>query len=234
MRTRKSPGVRTLRNALVPKPGIVVVRHMILFSLTYHPVFSILFSSIAVNIQSGGTCKTSLFFATMNTLRQSLQKCCCLARIVVVPEVHNFYDLRASRDKMRTTTTRIVGHIERVLAPMFLHLPDRVTFRVNGVHTVVVHNAVPACVARLKAVGCFVERTRHNLSRCMVNDHTPHMCPVAAGLCRLVPRRLNVLSHLERIFRCSSVRLFAHRSTLRAKSDSPPLSFSRPGIAFLR
>jgi hypothetical protein len=67
---------------------------MISFPLTYHPVFSILSSSIAVNKQPGGISKVSLFFPTMNPLRQATQESSRLAGIVVVPEVHNFYDLR--------------------------------------------------------------------------------------------------------------------------------------------
>ena len=80
---------------------------------------------------------------------------------------------------MRTTTTRIVGHIERVLAPMFLHLSNRVALSMDSVDAMVIDNPVAPRVARLKAVGCFVERTRHNLSRRAVNDHAPHMGTVA-------------------------------------------------------
>ena len=81
---------------------------------------------------------------------------------------------------MRTTTTRIVGHVERVLAPMFLHLSNRVALSMDSVDAVVINNPMPSRVARLKAVWCFVERARHNLSRYTVNDHTPHVGTVAA------------------------------------------------------
>nr|DAV60841.1 MAG TPA: hypothetical protein [Caudoviricetes sp.] len=234
MRTRKSPGSRTLRNARVPMPGIVVVRHMISFPLTYHPVFSILSSSIAVNKQPGGISKVSLFFPTMNTFRQAAQEGCRLAGIVVVTQVHNFYDLRARRDKVRATTTRIVGHVERVLTPMFLHLSNRITFSMDSVDAMVINNPVASRVARLKAVWCLVERTRHNPSRHSINDHAPHVSTVTTGLRRLIPSGPNVLSHLERISRCSRVIHSDHARIFRAKSEKPPVSFSRPGMFFFR
>ena len=80
---------------------------------------------------------------------------------------------------MSATLARVVSHVERVLAPMLLHLPNRVTFRVNSVNTVVINNPVASRVARLKAVWCLVERTRYNLSRRTINDHTPNMGTVA-------------------------------------------------------
>jgi hypothetical protein len=42
----------------------------------------------------GGTWITSLFFDTMNSLRQVHEEVCCLARVVVVTEVHNLDNLR--------------------------------------------------------------------------------------------------------------------------------------------